>query len=384
MTLRILYVSAEPVPGVNGGSVHTHAVASGLARRGHAVTLLTRREPGQPAAGSLDGIRVLRAPLTAGGKTVPLLALGRLLALDPRGFDVVMARFSALGGAEGCFAGRACLPLVLEVNSPQVAEVVWRHGLEGSLAAAVLEAWERSQFRRAAAVITPSVRIVPEEARPRCRLVSWGCDPDRFRPAEREDTGRFVVAFSGSFRSWHGVDLLPKVAKALLAKVPEAVFLCVGDGEERPSVEAQAKALGVSEAFRFTGAVPPEAVPGYLGSAHAGIAPFRIAGYPPFAQYGFFYSPLKIFEYMACGLPVLATDCPELAAVVTQGRTGRLCPEGDAAAMAAVLAAWARDPALRRAMGEAARKEAETRFSWQVHAAGVEAILEEVTGARRA
>jgi glycosyltransferase involved in cell wall biosynthesis len=180
------------------------------------------------------------------------------------------------------------------------------------------------------------------------------------------------------------VDLLPKVAKALLARVPEALFLCVGDGEERPSVEAQAKALGVSEAFRFVGAVPPERVPGYLASADAGIAPFRISGYPPFARYGFFYSPLKIFEYMACGLPVLATDCPELAHVVAEGRTGRLCPEGDVAAMASVLAAWATESGLRRAMGEAARRDAETRFSWQAHAAGVEAILQEVAGARRA
>ena len=387
MSLSVLYVSAEPVPGQDGGSVHTREVARGLARRGNRVTLLTRREPGQPAVETLEGVEIVRTSLKRGGKTLPILALPRLLRLNPASFDVVMARFAAFGGADGLYAGLAQLPLVLEVNSPQVGEILWRYHAEGTLFADALEAWERAQFSRAAAVITPSKRIVPEEARGRCRLVDWGCDPERFHPPSPAEAGaarrrldledRFVVAFSGSFREWHGVDLLPAVAKALVALRPEAAFLCIGGGPRQAAVKAEAERLGLGTAFRFTGPVPPDEVPSMLAAADVGLAPFQIASYPPFARFGFFYSPLKIFEYMACGLPVLTADCPELAKVVGEGRTGYLVPEGDIGAYAGILAGLAADPGLRTAMGRTARRDAEERFSWKAHVAGVEAVLKE-------
>jgi glycosyltransferase involved in cell wall biosynthesis len=389
--LRILYVSAERVPGSDGGSVHTRAVAEGLARRGHEVTLLTRQEPGLPAEAKMDGVRVLRAPMRFAGRTVPLLASLKALRLRPGAYDVVMARFSALGGAEALFASRSGLPLVLEVNSPQTAEAAWRHGLEGSAAGSLLGAWGEALFARAAAVITPSARIVPEAARPRCRLVDWACDTDRFRPAEpgaAEEArrrlalaGRFVVAFAGSFRPGHGADLLLAAAEALRSE--PVSFLLVGDGPERAGIEAEAARRGVGGMFRFTGRVPPEEVPGLLAAAHAGAAPFRVTGWPPFDRYGFFYSPLKIFEYMASGLPVLTTACPELSRIVREGETGLLLPGGDAGALAGAVRSLAGASARRESMGAAGCRDAGERFSWGVHVAALEGILEEVAGAGR-
>jgi len=375
--VRILYLSGESVPGADGGSVHTRAVAEGLAGRGHEVTLLTRTLDGPAKEAVLPGVRLLRTPMRLGRRTAPLMALPSLMAMGAGRFDVIMARFSAFGGGEGIYASRAGIPLVLEVNSPQVAEVCWRYGLEGRAAGELLEAWGRSQFSRAARIITPTLRIVPEEDRARARRVTWACDTDRFRPlapgraeatrARLGLSGRIVVAFSGSFRSWHGVDALPALARLL----PEAAFLCLGDGDRFHAVQAEAARLGVSDAFRFVGKVPPEGMPDLLGAAHAGIAPFQVSAYPPFARFGFFYSPLKIFEYMASGLPVVATRCPELAAIVQEGVTGRLVPEGDLEALAAAL----RD--LPGDMGRAARIDAEARFSWAAHAAGLERILKE-------
>lgn len=391
MGLRVLYVSAERVPGSDGGSVHTRAVAEGLARRGHEVTLLTRREPGLPAEGMPDGVRVVRAPMRLAGRTVPLLASLQVLRLSPGAYDVVMARFSALGGAEALFASRAGLPLVLEVNSPQTAEVVWRWGLEGSAAEGLLGAWGEALFARAAAVVTPSYGIVPEVARLRCRLVDWACDTERFRPAApaaAEEArrrlglaGRFVLAFTGSFRPWHGAGLLPAAAESLRGE--PVSFLCVGDGPERAWVEAEAARRGVGGMFRFTGSVLPEEVPGLLAAAHAGAAPFRISGWPPFARYGFFYSPLKIFEYLASGLPVLSTKCPELSRIVREGETGLLLPEGDAGAFAGAIRYLAGASAGRESMGAAGCRDAHARFSWGAHMAALEGVLEEVAGARR-
>lgn len=393
MTLRILYVSSEPVPGRQGGSVHTASVALGLAARGHAVTLIC--PPGEPGAQLPESpvLRLVHAPMRLLGRTAPILALPALLGLDPAGFDVVMARFSAIGGAEGIYARRAGLPLVIEVNSPQVGEICWREGWEGTLPETLLRGWEGIQFDRASAVVTPSVRIVPEAVRPRCRLVDWGCDPVRFAPARPDArealraslglSGRFVAAFAGTFRPWHGADRLPALAGALRDALPSLVFLCMGGGDGLASVEAEAVRLGVSDRFRFTGPLPATEVARHLAAADLGLAPFRIRGYPPFERYGFFYSPLKIFEYMACGLPVLTTACPELQAIVREGVTGHCLPEDDVAAWAAVLVRLAADPGRRVAMGAAGRVDAAGRYAWAHHVEGLERVLEEAAGARR-
>ena len=116
-----------------------------------------------------------------------------------------------------------------------------------------------------------------------------------------------------------------------------------------------------------------------LRRAWVGIAPFQVKAYPPFAKFGFFYSPLKIFEYLACGLPVVTTACPELAAIVQQGHTGCLVEEGDVEGFATAL-----DGLLSNAEGmkQECRDAAVARFSWQAHVAQVEEILKEASARR--
>jgi glycosyltransferase involved in cell wall biosynthesis len=88
-----------------------------------------------------------------------------------------------------------------------------------------------------------------------------------------------------------------------------------------------------------------------------GVAPYR-GGEP------FYFSPLKIYEYMASGLPVVASDVGDLARVVRHGETGLICPPDDPAALAAALGRLADDPASARRMGRAGRAQVFERHTW--------------------
>jgi glycosyltransferase involved in cell wall biosynthesis len=189
-------------------------------------------------------------------------------------------------------------------------------------------------------------------------------------PFAREP-GAVVVVFAGAFRRWHGAHLLAEALARLQARGHEdfhGVF--IGDGPELPRVRAAAAAL---RRVTFTGALPHDAVAPALAAADAGIAPFDVAAHPPL-QLAFYWSPLKVFEYMASGLPVVAPRLPRLAALVEDGREGVLYDTPSADALAEALLAL-RDPARRRALGAAARQRAVRDFSWDAHCARLEAGL---------
>ena len=116
-------------------------------------------------------------------------------------------------------------------------------------------------------------------------------------------------------------------------------------------------ARGLREAALFTGAVAPHQVPGLLASMDVAVAP-----YPKLAN--FYFSPLKVYEYMAAGLPVVASRIGQLTQVLRHEETGLLCPPGDAAALAAALERLRCDPALRKRLGAAARATALKKHTW--------------------
>ncbi|MDQ0819335.1 glycosyltransferase involved in cell wall biosynthesis [Arthrobacter sp. V1I7] len=132
----------------------------------------------------------------------------------------------------------------------------------------------------------------------------------------------------------------------------------IGDGPGREDLERLAATLGVEA--EFTGAVPPDAVSGLLDRADAAAAPYP-AGVVGQDDY---FSPLKVYEYMAAALPIIASAVGQIPSILEPGRTGILVPPGEPAAVAEALTRLAADPALRERLGSSARADAAQRFSW--------------------
>jgi glycosyltransferase involved in cell wall biosynthesis len=330
---------------------------------GAEVTLLSPRIEG-PTPYGLSG--VVAHALTAPRKGDAEIRAGDMLALNEEvertlstlgPFDVVYERHALHAHAAMEFAHARGIPGLLEVNAPLLDEQARHRTLALPDAAA-------TSARRAMAAAHAVVAVSPAVAA-HCRALGAGTvavvpnavSPERFASVAAA-SGPFTLGFVGSLKPWHDVATAIS-AFALLRRgpVPEARMLIVGDGPERERLSEAARRSGVAGAVEFAGAVPADRIPEHLARMHVGLAPYA-------ASDDFYFSPLKLYEYMAAGLAVVASRVGHLPEVVDDGRTGLLTPPGDAHALAGVLARLAASPEMRGALGAAARAEVLANRTW--------------------
>jgi glycosyltransferase involved in cell wall biosynthesis len=376
--VRILYSAIDQrVPGALGGSVHVRAVAEGLARLGHDVHVLVGAGDGPFPVGEVSW-HALSAPFRR--PHFRLLRAGAVsrLARQLRP-DVIIERYHNFGG-EGALAARAShARLVLEVNAPVIDHPGSRKAMvDRAVVFRPMRRWRDWQVAQADLVVTPSASILPPGV-PDSRVlqIEWGADTDRFRPGIvgpvpwPRTAGRIVAIFAGAFRAWHGAIQLAQAITLLHARGHDefqAVFL--GDGPERSAVMA---AAGRDVRFTFAGQVSHDDMPAALAAADIGVAPFDVARHPPLAL-GFYWSPLKVFEYMASGLPVVAPALPRLRSLVSDAKEGVLYDPATPEALAEALLSL-RDPERRQALGAAARARAVRDYSWDAHCRALDAAI---------
>jgi glycosyltransferase involved in cell wall biosynthesis len=383
--MRILYCAIDQtVPGTKGGSTHVHAVAEGLAARGHELHVAarpgargfphdrsTRGEPGSvhwhAIAAPFDRpqLRLLRAAAVRG--------LAR--AVRP---DVVIERYHNFGG-EGLLAARhGGARTLLEVNAPVIDYPgSLKQRLDRLLLVQPFRRWRDWQCRTADRIATPTRAILPDWV-PAARVheTEWGADTDRFTPDATGPLpftrdGRIVIVFVGAFRAWHGVHHLVRAMQRLEGQGrSEFHAVLIGDGPERARAMAAAEGL---RSVTFVGPLAHDALPPCLAAADIGVAPFDPRAHAPLAL-TFYWSPLKVFEYMAAGLPVVAPNLPRLREILGTGEAGLLYDPSAPDALAAALASLA-DPTRRGSLGAAARARAVRQYSWTSHCEHLEAAF---------
>jgi glycosyltransferase involved in cell wall biosynthesis len=382
--MRILYVATDQiVPGTVGGSTHVMAVARGLADRGHEMHVLTRARDSAPFPDGPVHWHALDPPL--GLRQLRFLRASQVRQhaewIRP---DVIMERYYNFGG-EGALAARALrIPLVLEVNAPIVdyrgSPKQW---VDRALMIEPMRRWREWQCRAASLVVTPSGSIVPAFL-PAGRILEleWGADTVRFHPGAggplpfARPAGAVLAVFAGAFRRWHGaIHLVDAIRQLRRRGRDDITAVLIGGGPELARVQRAASSLS---GVVFTGAVPHEQMPALLAAADIGVAPFDVDAHAPLAL-EFYWSPLKLFEYMASGLPVVAPDIPRLRRIVTDRRQGILYDATDPGALASALERLADDGAERAALGAAARERAVREFGWDVHCARLGAGLRKVS-----
>jgi glycosyltransferase involved in cell wall biosynthesis len=385
--LRILYVAnGIPVPGTLGGSTHAFEVARGLAQRGHTVHLLaaSREEWAgwrsishlvRPTCGMLAGVHLYHLDIPKALTWLAVWPIIRLIhTIRP---DVVMERYYNFSGAGIWAAHRLRIPCLLEVNALMVDPPSIQKRRLDDASGGWMRRWALRQCHMANRIVTPLHTTVPPDI-PRSKIIElpWGADIERFAPpaaAETSPDAPPTAVFLGSFRAWHGVLDVIRAAAILLAMGRTYHFLLVGDGPQR--AEAETLAAAWPGHFHFTGAVPYEQVPALLRRATVGVAPFATAPHPALQAAGFFWSPLKIYEYMASGLPVVTTDLHPLNMIIREGQEGALFHEGDIADLAAALDRLLADPLAAQAAGARARARVVEHYSWQHHCAALEQVL---------
>jgi len=303
-------------------------------------------------------------------------AAERAIAGRPLAF--VYQRYSTNNYAGIRIARRYGVPLVLEYNGSEVW--VARHWGRPLKYETLTDRVERLNLRSADLVVVVSEPLADQLAtagvdRARILMNPNGVDPDRYSPgidgrAVRARCGwrdEIVVGFIGTFGPWHGADVLARAFADLRDADPQLMtpvrLLMIGDGAGLPAVRRIIDARRAAEATVFTGLIPQEDGPQHLAACDILIAPHvpNADGTP------FFGSPTKLFEYMAMGKAIVASNLDQLGQVLDHGRSGWLVPPGDAGALAEGIRRLIVAPELRAALGAAARRCAVDRYTWREH-----------------
>jgi glycosyltransferase involved in cell wall biosynthesis len=356
------------IPGEKGASLHLAAVAKALRRAGHDVMLIAVAGHGPPPAGLET--QLFEHPGRTSGlrRELRKLAFVERMARDARGRlgafapHVVYERLSLFGTAGVRLAAGTGALFAVEVNALIAEEESRWRGLK-------LAGPARRRERRVLSGAELRVAVSEELAR-RVRLipggetavVSNGVDAAAFaqlpgRIGARRALGlpedAPAVGFLGSFRPWHGLE----IAIEALRELPSGLLLIAGDGEIRPALEARAIEAGVADRVRWLGWVRHQQVPRFLATLDVAILP-----YPALRDFAF--SPLKLYEYLAAGVPVVASDVGQVREALDGGRLGTLVRPGDAGALAEGIRTVLANRERSRALAAVARKRALKEHSW--------------------
>jgi len=377
--MRILY--HHRILARDGMQIHVAEIAAALRRQGHTVTVLgpddaTSRSAAESGGGLTPRLAELRGrvPVWLG----ELLELGYNVVAWPRLIraarrarpDVVYERYNLFLLA-GIWLKRALgVPLLLEVNAPLAEE----RATHGQLGLPRLASWAERKVWRAADLVLPVSAALADHVRAagvpdgRIAVIPNGAHlappvAAAEHDARRRALGladRVVFGFVGFVRPWHGLD---RVLDAIAASGRRDLhLLVVGSGPARADLVAKAAELGLTDCLTVTGAVPHGEVRAYLDL-------FDVALQPDVTPYA---SPLKLVEYMAAGCAIVAPDRPNIRELVGHDTSALLIEPGDGAALHAAIRRLADDPALRAALGDAARRAiVERNQTWDGNAARI-------------
>ncbi len=297
--------------------------------------------------------------------------------------DVVLARDEVLNYSFIQAAERAGAPIVMEVNAPALeARLFLDQYWHLPLAADRIERWK---LRRASqvTVVSGALRDHLVERHDldagKFTVVPNGADTDVFHPQLQPDAsigleeGGVVVGFVGSFQKWHGTDRLTAMAQEIGKRDASARFLFVGDGPQLPGVRAALESLGPRAVL--TGRCSHARVPGLVAWFDIGVV----------AQAAFYMSPLKVLEWMAAGVAVVAPDQGPLRELIDDGVHGLLFDPDDPAALEGAVGRLLEDAELRRRLGRAAVSRVQEHLTWRHNAERVLGACDRaVASARRA
>ncbi|HWQ47442.1 MAG TPA: glycosyltransferase family 4 protein [Methanosarcina sp.] len=378
----------RPLSLADGSLIHRYELVSNLARFDNEIHIFT---VGKTSISNMANVHSYYVPPgNFLSLTVNYLKSSiHLLGSDT--FDVLYTRNPNFGFLAGLFCKSRCKRIVYELNGiPEDEKNLFREKSEGNKFSQprkinnflnrYFSAHSRLKlfilkkalgFSDKIIAVTPGIKAnlekdynIPEE---KIVVVSNGANTFLFRPLEQETCRRELgldlkipfVCFVGNLAPWQGVEYLIKASPYILSKSPECYFLIVGDGAMKNDLIKLSRELGVENRFIFTGVIAYDRVPLYINASDTCTAPFIFARN---AKIGL--SPLKLYEYMACGKPVVASNISGVSDVLEASGGGiPVLPENPDALAEGILKLL-ENPDLRMKLGSKGLSYVTENYSW--------------------
>jgi glycosyltransferase involved in cell wall biosynthesis len=209
----------------------------------------------------------------------------------------------------------------------------------------VLSEWSKRRLNQLGGISLSKIIVSPS-----------GTDTKLFKPLEKRkccktlglDPSLFYVGFVGSFFDHQGIETLINAAPIILGKLKNVWFLLVGDGPMMDIWKDKIKQKGLQHAFIFTGQVPYKKVPEYVGAMDICVAPHKKDTNQA--------SPVKLFDYMACGKPIVASDIEVVREIVGDSGCLLLTKPENKLELAEGIISLIQDEGRRKIMGQKGRE----------------------------
>ncbi len=313
--------------------------------------------------------------------------------------SIIYQRLSIGNYAGAVLSKEFSIPLVLEYNGSEVwCFEKWGAGLKYKTLPVLAE---KLNLKQAAYIVTVS-EILHEDLKnqgvPTAKIIVYpNCiDPDIFNPQRFRDedlnnlrhqyhipVNAVILSFIGTFGKWHGAENLARSIKYLIDFKSDWLdqhkihFLLIGDGSQMPAVQAILNNTGDHPLVTFTGIIPQHLSPLYLAASNIVLSPHV----PNADGSRFFGSPTKLFEYMAMGKGIIASNIEQIGDVLKnslhvdqldqvqnpEDKLAILCKPGSTAELSQAMMFLVENPQIRTQLGMNARKAALNSYTWQKH-----------------
>lgn len=384
---RVLLVAPQPFYEDRGTPIAVRNVLQALSELGYEVDLLTY-PVGQSV--ELPGLRILRAPNPLGIRRVPVGLSARKILLDSTLVPKLWAqlrrkRYACIHAVEEAafpavlLARRHGVPVIYDMQSSLPEQLVKYRMFRGKRIQALLHRCEAWLLHRAAAVVSSAGLLQKVAMTAPGKLAREWHFPSRVgKPraggddALRAELGipaeARVVVYAGTFEPYQGLSILLAAARRVIEAVPGTVFVLVGgEGQPAEAIRLEAEQLNLTGSVRALGRKPRDEISAYLAMADLLVSP-RCYGDN---------LPLKVFDYLAAGRPIVATDLPAHRALLDSSRAVLTKPVEEE--MAQAIIDLLRDERRAAELADAARAFAATNLGWSRFVLTVKAVYDEVT-----
>jgi glycosyltransferase involved in cell wall biosynthesis len=395
--MKVLYITLENLSLHKGSVVHVKEVVAGLRRRGHRVGLVASSFASVENADGFYNLEcaspTLRKRLRLRKQPYVISSLRLFVYLFK-----ILPRYDLIYARDFHTVLIALIPrllyrkkLIYEINGIASEEMQLRGKTLGNrIAVSLLRVAEGIAVKSSEKIISVTLQIsshLKEEhnsPNQKIAVVGNGVNTEEFRPLSKEGRvdvwrrefgiapGDRIVMFVGNIARWQGVEMLVDVAFRILNKEQGVKFIIVGDGVLKDGLAKRVSESCYERSILFTGMVDYSIVPELINLADICVAPFISRRNEKTGV-----SPLKVFEYMACGKPVIASRIEGLEFLESEG-AGRLTTPGDTVSLEQSLRELLENPEERLNLGRRGLSLVRGRFDWEKRVTEIENVLREL------
>ncbi len=370
------FAFSETFNGPHAGFVHTYNIVKSLSEKGVNVSLFIGSSRDEfEGMEELNTIYVTLPMVATILKRNPIEYIKSYREIKKRikDLDIIHERFH-INPIDLLFIGDR--KYVLEVNDPGIELY---SGLKGKIYSYFI----KKKFRRCDVIITQTEtlkRILERHTEKPIYVVPNGVDTNFFKPNLESDIrarygicdDEILITFVGAFREWHGVQDIIAIADKIHRK--NVKFMLVGMGPLYDEIYEKCKD---NRDIILTGPKKHDEIPKFLAASDILIAPFNTSRFRELERIGFWWCPIKIFEYLASGKAILTYDFEEIRKIIKN--TGALAKPDDLDDFIQKLLMLIEDENLRIKLGRKARKIAEGEYAWGTRAETIIQVYEKVS-----